>query len=112
MNELTEKEKIEINRVLDSIKGRLDDKLIKLVIDLVMKTKWSQEVEKVLYKKNIERIPGKQVDAVLIGSHIGQIYQISLDFAKKFNIELKPIQKNILREFIFFMVLFRTDRKP
>lgn len=111
MSDFTEKEKLEISRILDSIKGRIDDKMIKLIMDLVMNTNWSQEVEKDLYKKNIERIPGKQIDAVLIGSHVGQIYQISLDFAKKFDIKLKPIQKNIIREFIFFMVLLRTDRK-
>lgn len=111
MSEFTEKEKVEVNKILESIKGRLDKRLIKLIIDLVMKTNWSQEIEKDLYRKNSDRIPKKAVDAVLIGSHVGQIYQISLEYAKKFEIQLKPIQKNILREFVFFMVLLRTDRQ-
>lgn len=111
MSNYTEKEKIEINRMLESIKGRIDTKLVKLIMELTMKTNWSQDIERDLYKKNIERIPGKQVDAVLIGSHVGQIYQIALDFAKKFEINLKPLQKNILREFVVFMVLLRTDKK-
>ena len=111
MDQFTKDERIEVNKMLDSVKGRVDDRLIKLTMDLVMKTNWSQDVEKDLYKKNKERIPGKQVDAVLIGSHVGQIYQISLDFAKKLNINLKPLQKSILREFVFFMVLLRTEKQ-
>lgn len=111
MSKFTENEKVEISKMLDSVKGRIDDRLIKLVMDLAMKTNWSQDTEKNLYKKNSERIPGKRVEAVLIGSHIGQIYQVSLDFAKKFDINLKPLQKSILRELIFFMVLLRTERE-
>ena len=105
-----EKDMTEINNILQSIKGKLDEKLIKLTVDVIMKTKWSQNVERDLYKINVEKIPDRSVDSVLLGSHIGQIYQISLDFAKKMNIELKPIQKDILREMIFFLVVIRTER--
>ena len=100
---------IEVNRILESIKGKIDARLIKLTVDVVMKTKWSQETEKELYKKNIERIPQRAIDAVLLGSHVGQIYQVSLGFAKKLEIELKPIQKNMLKEMIFFLVTIRTE---
>ena len=105
-----EKDEREINNIVQSVKGRLDERLIKLIVDVIMKTKWSQNVERNLYKMNIEKIPHRSVDSVLLGSHIGQIYQVSLNFAKKMNIELKPIQKEILREFIFFLVIIRTER--
>ena len=108
MNE-QEKNIIEINRILESIKGKIDARLIKLTVDVIMKTKWSHVAEKELYKKNIEKIPQRAIDAILLGSHIGQIYQISLDFAKKLEIELKPIQKNMLKEMIFFLVTIRTE---
>lgn len=111
MSNFSEKERIETGRILESIKGRLDKQLIKLIMDLVMSTKWSQENEKDLYKKNIDRIPEKSIEGMLMGSHIGQIYQVSLDFAKKLELELKPIQKSILKEFIFFLVLLRTERE-
>ena len=111
MSNFSENERIEINRILESIKGRLDKRLIKLTMDVVMNTKWSQENERDLYKKNIDRIPKDSIDGVLMGSHIGQIYQVSLDFAKKLELELKPLQKSILKEFVFFLVLLRTERE-
>ena len=107
----SKKEKIEINRILESIEGRLDKRLIKITVDVVMNAKWSQEVERDLYKKNIEHIPEKATDAVLLGSHIGQIYQVSLDFAKKLEIKLKPLERAILKEFVFFLVLLRTEKE-
>ena len=109
VNEL-EKDEKEINNILQSVKGRLNEKLIKLTVEVIMKTKWSQSIEKELYKKNIDKIPNRSVEGVLLGSHIGQIYQISLDFAKKLDIELKPIQKDMLREIVFFLVTIRTER--
>lgn len=111
MNSISERERIEISRILESIEGKLDKRLIKLTMDVIMNTKWSQEVEENLYRKNKDMIPQKAVDAVLLGSHIGQIYQVSLDFTKKLKISLKPLQKSILREFIFFLVLIRTERE-
>ncbi len=82
MSNFSEKERIETSRILESLEGRLDKRLIKLTMDLVMNTKWSQENEKELYKRNIDRIPKKSLEGILMGSHIGQIYQVSLDFAK------------------------------
>jgi len=111
MNSISERERIEISRILESIEGKLDKRLIKLTMDVIMNTKWSQKVEENLYRKNKDMIPQKAVDAVLLGSHIGQIYQVSLDFTKKLKISLKPLQKSILREFIFFLVLIRTERE-
>lgn len=111
MSNFSEKERIETSRILESLKGRLDKRLIKLTMDLVMNTKWSQENEKELYKRNIDRIPKRSLEGMLMGSHIGQIYQVSLDFAKKLELDLKPIQKSILKEFIFFLVLLRTERE-
>ena len=111
MSNFSEKERTETSRILESLKGRLDKRLIKLTMDLVMNTKWSQENERELYKRNIDRIPKKSLEGILMGSHIGQIYQVSLDFAKKLELDLKPIQKSILKEFIFFLVLLRTERE-
>ena len=107
----SEREKIEINRILGSIEGKLDNRLIKLTIDVIMNTRWAQEVEENMFRKNIDVIPQKSVDAMLLGSHVGQIYQVALDFAKKLEINLNSLQKSILREFVFFMVLIRTERE-
>lgn len=107
----SEKENIEINRVLGSIEGKIDNRLIKLTLEVIMKTKWSQDVEENLYRKNIDSIPHNAIDAMLLGSHVGQIYQVALDFAKKLEINLNSLQKSVLREFVFFMVLIRTDRE-
>ena len=62
MSNFSEKERIEISRILESLKGRLDKRLIKLTMDLVMNTKWSQENEKELYKRNIDQIPKKSLE--------------------------------------------------
>ena len=107
----SEREKIEISRILGSIEGKIDSRLTKLTMDVVMNTRWSQEPEANLYKKNIDVIPQKSVEAMLLGSHVGQIYQVALDFAKKLEINLDSLQKSILREFVFFMVLIRTERE-
>lgn len=111
MNNFSDNEKIELSRILELVEGRLDKRLIKLTVDVVMNTKWSQNIEKNLYKINIERIPQKAVDAMLLGSHVGQIYQVSLDFAKKLEINLKPLEKEILKELVFFLVVFRTEKE-
>lgn len=105
MTGLTQQDKIEINKILASIEGRLDKRLIKLTMDLILKTSWTKNVAGNLYKNNIENIPDKSLNAFLLGSHFGQIYQISLDFAKKLDLSLLPNQKNILREFVFFLVV-------
>ena len=110
MVEFTQQDKIEISKILASIEGRLDEKLVKLTMDLILKTSWTKSVAINLYKNNVDNIPGKSLNAFLLGSHFGQIYQISLDFAKKLGLSLSPNQKNILREFVFFLVLLRTEK--
>lgn len=110
MVEFTQQDKIEISKILASIEGRLDKRLIKLTMDLILKTRWTKSVAINLYKNNINNIPDKSLNAFLLGSHFGQIYQISLDFAKKLELSLSPNQKNILREFVFFLVLLRTEK--
>ncbi len=110
MVEFTQQDKIEISKILASIEGRLDKRLIKLTMDLILKTIWTKSGTINLYKNNINNIPDKSLNAFLLGSHFGQIYQISLDFAKKLELSLSPNQKNILREFVFFLVLLRTEK--
>jgi len=110
MIEFTQQDKIEISKILASIEGRLDEKLVKLTMDLILKTNWTKSVAINLYKNNVNNIPDKSLNAFLLGSHFGQIYQISLDFAKKLELSLTPNQKNILREFVFFLVLLRTEK--
>ena len=110
MAEFTQQNKIEISKILASIEGRLDKRLIKLTMDLILKTSWTKSVAINLYKNNVNNIPDKSLNAFLLGSHFGQIYQISLDLAKKLKLSLSPNQKNILREFVFFLVLLRTEK--
>jgi len=110
MVEFTQQDKIEISKILASIEGRLDEKLVKLTMDLILKTNWTKSVAINLYKNNVNNIPDKSLNAFLLGSHFGQIYQISLDFAKKLELSLTPNQKNILREFVFFLDLLRTEK--
>ena len=110
MIEFTQQDKIEISKILASIEGRLDERLVKLTMDLILKTNWTKSVAINLYKNNVNNIPDKSLNAFLLGSHFGQIYQISLDFAKKLELSLTPNQKNILREFVFFLVLLRTEK--
>lgn len=110
MTEFTQQDKIEISKILALIEGRLDKRLIKLTMDLILKTSWTKNVAINLYKNNVNNIPDKSLNAFLLGSHFGQIYQISLDFAKKLELSLSPNQKNILREFVFFLVLLRTEK--
>lgn len=110
MTVFTQQDKIEISKILASIEGRLDKRLIKLTMDLILKTSWTKSVAINLYKNNINDIPDKSLNAFLLGSHFGQIYQISLDFAKKLELSLSPNQKNILREFVFFLVLLRKEK--
>jgi len=103
--------KIEIQKILNSIEGRLDERLIKLTMDLILKTSWPKNVAINLYKNNLNSIPDKSLNAFVVGSHFGQIYQISLDFSKKLELSLTPNQKNMLREFVFFLVLLRAENQ-
>lgn len=107
MIKLDKRDKIELDKILYSIEGKLDKKLIRLTSDLIFNTNWTNNIAINLYKKNINEIPDKSLNAFLLGSHLGQIYQISLDLSKKLDLILSQNQKNILREFIFFLVLLR-----
>ena len=78
---------------------------------MILKTTWSKNVAINLYKNNLDGIPDKSLNAFILGSHFGQIYQISLDLSKKLEVSLTPNQKNILREFVFFLVLLSTENK-
>jgi len=111
MTGFTQQDKIEISKILASIEGRLDKRLIKLTMNLILKTNWTKNVAISLYKNNLDSIPDKSLNAFVVGSHFGQIYQISLDFSKKLELSLSPNQKNILREFVFFLVLLRAEKQ-
>ena len=112
MIELTQEDKNEIKKMLESVQGRLDEKLVKFTMELVLKTsvKTSRE-DKRLFSVNMNKIPTKSSEAFSVGSFFGQTYQISLDIAKKMDIKLKLEQKRILREFVLFIVLFKYEKE-
>ena len=107
---MSKNDKIQLSRILESIQGRLDGNLIKLVTDFIFKTRVKTSKEDFrLFSINIDRIPEKSLDSFSLGSFFGQTYQISLDFAKKMNLKLDVNQKRILKEFVFFLILFRSE---
>ena len=112
MGKLSKDDKTELNRILESINGRLDKKLIKLTMDLIFMTsvKVGKE-DRHLFSSNIDKIPDQSLEAFSVGSFFGQTYQISLDIANKMDLKLKSEQKRILREFILFMVLFKLEKE-
>lgn len=110
MRTLNQEDRIEINKILESIEGRLDTNLIRLTMELILKTNWTKSMAINLFKHNISNIPDKSLNAFLLGSHFGQIYQISLNLAKKLELSLSSNQKNILREFVFFLVLLCSKK--
>ena len=111
MIKLSREDKIEINRILDSIQGRLDDNLIKLMMELIFKSRMKIKREDFqLYSSNISEIPDKPLEAFSLGSYFGQTFQISLDLAKKMKLKLDINQKRILREYVFFLVLFKFEK--
>lgn len=113
MIQLTNDDKIEINRVLESVKGRLDEKLCKLIMDLVFQNKVRiKKEDKQLFSVNQERIPDSSIEAFSLGSFFGQTYQIALDLAKKMELRLDGNQKIVLREFTFFLVIFKFEKEP
>lgn len=112
MINLSKEDKIVINRILDSIQGRLDENLIKLIMNLIFKTRTkTNRADFQLYSANIEEIPDEAIVAFSLGSYFGQTFQISLDLAKKMNLRLDANQKRILREFVFFLVLFKFGKE-
>lgn len=112
MIELSKNDKNEINRILESVQGRLDKNLVKLTMELVFKTKITTGREdNHLFSVNIDKIPTRSLEAFSLGSFFGQTYQISLDIAKKMDIKLKIEQKRMLREFVLFIVLFKFEKE-
>lgn len=98
--------------MLESIQGRLDNHLGKLIMDLVFKSRVNAGKEDTfLFSSNLKRIPDKSLEAFSLGGFFGQTYQISLDLAKKMNLKLNANQKRILKEFVFFLVLFKFEKE-
>jgi len=112
MIEMSKEDKIELNRILNSVQGRVDEKIIKLTLELVFKTRVKIGKEDLrLFSSNTENIPSKSLDAFFLGSFFGQTYQISLDIANRMGLKLKSEQKRILREFVLFIVLFKFEKE-
>ena len=110
--ELSKDDKVELSRMLESIQGQLDSDLIKLVMDLVFKNRVSTKKEdNYLFSTNLEKIPEKSIDSFSVGSFFGQTYQIGLDLARKMDLKLDAKQKRVLREFTFFLVLFKYEKE-
>ena len=113
MAQLTKDDKIEINRILESVKGRIDEELCKLIMDLVFQNKVRiKKEDKTLYSINENRIPDSSIEAFSLGGFFGQTYQIALDLAKKMDLKLDGSQKRVVREFTFFLVLFKFEKEP
>ena len=109
---LSKDDKVELSRMLESIQGILDKELVKLVMDLVFKNRVSTKKEDhYLFSTNLEKIPEKSIDSFGVGSFFGQTYQIGLDLARKMDLKLDAKQKRVLREFTFFLVLFKYEKE-
>lgn len=112
MTTLSKEDKTELNRILNSVQGRLDEKLIKLTAGLVFKTRVGIGKEDLrLFSTNKKNIPSEPINAFSLGSFFGQTYQISLDIANKIDLKLNMEQKRILREFVLFIVLFKFEKE-
>ncbi len=112
MIKLSKEDKIELSRILESIQGRIDENLSKLMMDLIFKTRIKIRKEDLqLFSININKIPDKSTNSFSLGSFFGQTFPISLDLAKKMNLKLDTTQKRILREFVFFLVLFKYEKE-
>lgn len=110
--DLSKNDKIELSRMLEEVQGRLDKDLVKLVMDLVFKNRVSTKKEdRYLFSSNVEKIPDKSIESFSVGSFFGQTYQIGIDLAKKMELKLDANQKRILREFTFFLVLFKFEKE-
>lgn len=112
MINLSQEDKVELNRILNSVQGRLDEKLIKLTIGLIFKTRVKIGKDDLrLFSTNKENIPVNPIEAFSLGSFFGQTYQIALDIANKMNLKLNFEQKRILREFVLFIILFKFEKE-
>ena len=112
MSNLSKEDKIELSRILESIQGRIDKNLSKLIMDFIFSTKTkTRKEDSRLFSLNSDKIPEESLDAFSLGSFFGQAYQISLNFATKMNLKLDGNQKRILREYVFFLVLFKFENE-
>ena len=81
-------------------------------MDLVFKNRVSTKKEdRYLFSSNVEKIPDKSIESFSVGSFFGQTYQIGIDLAKRMELKLDVNQKRILREFTFFLVLFKFEKE-
>ena len=113
MTQFTKDDKLEINRILESVKGRIDEKLCVLIMDLVFQTRVRIKTEdEHLFSINKDKIPKESIEAFSLGSFFGQTYQIALDLAKKMDLKINLNQKRVLREFTLFLVLFKFEKEP
>ena len=112
MTEFTSQDKIEINRIFESIKGRIDQKLCKVIMNLVFQNqvRMKKEDEK-LFNTNKEKIPHRSLEAFSLGGFFGQTYQIGLELSKKMDLQLDRNQKRIFREFTLFLVLLKFEKE-
>jgi hypothetical protein len=110
--ELSKQEKIELNKILESFQGRLDKNLMRLVMDLVFKTRVSVKKEdERLFSLNLDKIPEKSIESFSTGSFFGQAFQIGTELARRMELKLDANQKRLLREFVFFLVLFKYEKE-
>ena len=112
MSKLSKDDKIQLSRIYESVQGRIDKKLIRLIMDFIFGTKVKTRKEDLrLFSANIGKIPDKSLESFSLGASCGQAYQISLNLATKMNLKLNLEQKRILREFVFFLVLFKFEKE-
>ncbi|MDH3677261.1 MAG: hypothetical protein OEQ12_03060 [Nitrosopumilus sp.] len=112
MSNLSKDDKIQLGRIFESIQGRIDKNLIKLIMDFIFGTKVKTRKEDLrLFSINLKKIPDESLEAFSLGDFFGQAYQISLNFATKMNLKLNTEQKRILREYVFFLVLLKFEKE-
>lgn len=112
MSNLSKDDKVQLSRIFESIEGRVDKKLIKLIMDFIFGTKIKTRKDDYrLFSANLNKIPDKSIESFSLGDFFGQAYQISLNFAVKMNIKLNIEQKRLLREYVFFLILFKFEKE-
>ncbi len=112
MSKLSKDDKIQLSRIYESVQGRIDKDLIKLIMDFIFGTKVKTRKEDLrLFSANIGKIPDKSLESFSLGDFFGRAYQISLNSATKMNLKLNVEQKRLLREYVFFLVLFKFEKE-